>query len=805
MALFEDKFSQREKRDQYEQIVSIGGNLANQNEIIKSESKKIIDAQIVAADSVIVSQDRIIDEIKEAHDRVDNISIKLNQLNSVFRWGFSSIIWKLEKDSEKLQDILGTLRTPLQTQGRERRVRGEEAFVNEWIDDAEEEFLEAAKCNKYDFSIYISLGVIYLNHKIDIDKALFYFDLAIKYAKPYSDYYTAYALLHKAFGLSQINQIEGAEKATFDATFLAPELIEIYYQNAAYNAQLGNTEKCISSLTIAIGCDKYYCLRVENDERFSLVKNTVDELLEFLRYIEERAAEASLTEINNKYSVLKDCINNAKSSHLLKPLSSLEEYERGEEDVEWGKRLKEIDDEISRMRKLFSRNSYYDFLEINNQHFPELQYRLNNLIRRLNNRLSDINKNSMSKIRALEAKVDNIKKDYASKKTDYNGYLFLAIVVGSFLVPFLSSIFFMSGWGKLWSLYFIIPVLSQLRSISLMVNIFHPQGYLSDGDTTVAYTLIGYFIALPLLLFISIKKASANTNKKIKETNQEKKNLIYHINQSVLYIKKVSAIWGAKEQAEALVNCMIIDNSFADKIYSFDSWDDKNALAHIRSSGYDLCNKEELEQIIVYSSFTVQTHSHDYPKAVRDCVFKLLHFFSDEAVETENRGNLNSLNNKELKIGDEYNGGIIVYFFKEGDDNYIEGEIHGIIVSKDNLSGSFEWSNITNEFIGNTSDEVGGGVSNTYKIISQNKHKYSAAAICSDYLFEDLNNWCLPSKNELKLIFESKKYIPKLSGIYWASSEFHPKYAWAQDLDYGIQTLHPKNCKINKVRAIRYF
>ena len=42
---------------------------------------------------------------------------------------------------------------PLDIQAKERKKRAEEAFANRWIDDAEEEFLESEKLNKFDFSI----------------------------------------------------------------------------------------------------------------------------------------------------------------------------------------------------------------------------------------------------------------------------------------------------------------------------------------------------------------------------------------------------------------------------------------------------------------------------------------------------------------------------------------------------------------------------------------------------------------------------------------------------------------------------
>ncbi len=46
----------------------------------------------------------------------------------------------------------------LNTQAKERRKRAEEAFANGWIDDADEDFLESEKLNKFNLSIHINLG-----------------------------------------------------------------------------------------------------------------------------------------------------------------------------------------------------------------------------------------------------------------------------------------------------------------------------------------------------------------------------------------------------------------------------------------------------------------------------------------------------------------------------------------------------------------------------------------------------------------------------------------------------------------------
>jgi hypothetical protein len=66
------------------------------------------------------------------------------------------------------------------------RHKADDAFAREDMKGALERFEEIESLIKDDSSICISLGMIYIFHKIDKEKALVYFDRAIKYVRPYS-------------------------------------------------------------------------------------------------------------------------------------------------------------------------------------------------------------------------------------------------------------------------------------------------------------------------------------------------------------------------------------------------------------------------------------------------------------------------------------------------------------------------------------------------------------------------------------------------------------------------------------------
>lgn len=173
--------------------------------------------------------------------------------------------------------------SPFDAKAINRKRQAQEAYEYGWIDEAEEYFLESEKIVKTDFSVHVSLGLIYLFQKIDKEKALSYFEKAIKYARPKSPYYTSYALLHKALIEFDFGQVNDAEKSSSEAIDLSPDFTEALYQNAQYNAQLKNIGKTITNLEKAIRIDKNYCVKADNDPMFDSIRNNINKLFEKLR------------------------------------------------------------------------------------------------------------------------------------------------------------------------------------------------------------------------------------------------------------------------------------------------------------------------------------------------------------------------------------------------------------------------------------------------------------------------------------------------------------------------------------------
>ena len=272
MKLYINDLAPWEEQRQYQSILKFDSNVQKQSELFKNASKEQLKHRLSSTNSIISSLNKSEELLSLGFDE---LSISLNQisnglsgLQSSFEWGISEVIWQIEQNREILKSINQGIWHPFDAQAKNRKEHAQEAYNAGWYDDAEEYFLESEKIVRFDFSVHISLGLIYLFHKIDKQKALVYFDKAIKYASPKSAYYKSYALLYKALILFDFGQIKEAEQFSQEAIDSSSNFIEAYYQNAQYNAILKNSEKSIHQLDIAVSNDIGYCLKANNDPSF---------------------------------------------------------------------------------------------------------------------------------------------------------------------------------------------------------------------------------------------------------------------------------------------------------------------------------------------------------------------------------------------------------------------------------------------------------------------------------------------------------------------------------------------------------
>jgi hypothetical protein len=323
----------------------LGKNVRHQTKAINQQTRAMIATQMATANNVIASQERIAAGIDAVTFGVQRVAKGIYELKSAFEWGISEVVWQIEQNREVLKSIEEGIWSPFDAQARNRKKQAQEAYEYGWIDEAEEYFLESEKIVKTDFSVHISLGMIYLFHKIEKEKALTYFEKAAKYAKPKSTFHTSYAILRQALIKFDFGKVNEAEKLSSEAIELCPDFAEALYQNSQYNAQLSNKKKSLWALNKAIQLDKYYALKASNDTMFDPIRSEMDKLFIGITDRELKHCENLL----NKFCNVKGQINK-----IIEELAGKES--NGIAKIAFNQEIEEIN-------KLLKRRSYFDALD----------------------------------------------------------------------------------------------------------------------------------------------------------------------------------------------------------------------------------------------------------------------------------------------------------------------------------------------------------------------------------------------------------------------------------------------------------
>jgi hypothetical protein len=130
-------------------------------------------------------------------------------------------------------------------------------------------------------------------------------------------------------------------------------------------------------------------------------------------------------------------------------------------------------------------------------------------------------------------------------------------------------------------------------------------------------------------------------------------------------------------------------------------------------------------------------------------------------------------------VGEEFGGGVIFHLWKDA-----QGQEHGLIVDKVDLSTAQEWSNVHDVAVGPSAQSSWDGLSNSNAIVNQPGHISSAAALCLNSTNGGQTDWYLPSIDELRLLWHARfnvnRSLSSMAGatilpndlvVYWSSSE----------------------------------
>ncbi|GHV84847.1 hypothetical protein AGMMS50230_04550 [Spirochaetia bacterium] len=170
----------------------------------------------------------------------------------------------------------------------------------------------------------------------------------------------------------------------------------------------------------------------------------------------------------------------------------------------------------------------------------------------------------------------------------------------------------------------------------------------------------------------------------------------------------------------------------------------------------------------------------------------------------------------EYDIGDPGpGGGKIFYVDAAGFAVSGKGTCHYLEAAPADISGTPAWA--SPQFLppayGGTDDwhsidglgtAIGTGAANTAKIRAADPDAPAAKA-CDTSSAGGKNDWFLPSKDELALMFQNKTAIDGIgTGIYWSSTQYGWTNTWTLQFSDGYQDGHGKQHTYS-VRAIRAF
>lgn len=130
--------------------------------------------------------------------------------------------------------------------------------------------------------------------------------------------------------------------------------------------------------------------------------------------------------------------------------------------------------------------------------------------------------------------------------------------------------------------------------------------------------------------------------------------------------------------------------------------------------------------------------------------------------------------------------------------------------------GQYPWNNGNSaDYVTTSAADASDGAANTATLIATDSDSgtagtqpHQAAQYCADLIAHGQDDWYLPAKNELNILYGNHAAIGNFetSGTwYWSSSEFDIYYAWRQRFSDGYQSYTSGHAKYNTnaVRCIR--
>jgi hypothetical protein len=142
-------------------------------------------------------------------------------------------------------------------------------------------------------------------------------------------------------------------------------------------------------------------------------------------------------------------------------------------------------------------------------------------------------------------------------------------------------------------------------------------------------------------------------------------------------------------------------------------------------------------------------------------------------------------------------GGIVFYIYAGG--------LHGLEAAPADQSYGAAWGCYGTEIAGADGTGLGTGAQNTADILAGCSDTGIAAELADNYSLNGYDDWFLPSKDELNLLWQKKGVVGGFAdNDYWSSTEYDSGGAWSQNFFFGNQVGVGKSATL-RVRAVRAF
>ncbi len=452
-------FDSFDAKRQYLKIRDIGSDINSQKAAVKSYMNETLNQQIRSADALVASKELIEELVGQSHSQneqlrnigfaLDDINSGIEGLQSTLEYGISEIVWNLELNTEELRGINKKLASPLDNQANEHKKRGEKFFSGGLYEEALESFLEAEKFNKYDFTTHISLGILYLFHFDNKEKAEAHFEKAARYSELDSKYLCSFSLLHLAKIKFDKDEIENAEKISSKAISLSPDYLDAYYLNARYNFFLRNYDEALKKIEYCIIEDHKYALKIlqdfDNNEKILNLLNKLFQKIQLENKARLKNLEKSIVLFSDLLSHVKKL--NLKDEFINRPQNYLKD-----------------------LLKRHSRNSYLDerIIKIRLDSFPQyIQKRYKEIEKFLEPHFYELKKEETLETKNYEQEMEYAKNRATSEKSENDRIIIiisiLVIATIDILILFSGEINFfpkcLSIIGSIFLFAFIIKVL----------------------------------------------------------------------------------------------------------------------------------------------------------------------------------------------------------------------------------------------------------------------------------------------------------------------------------------------------------